>query len=123
MRLWSRNGRDWSKEFLAVTEALRALRVEEIVLDGEAMAHCPDGLPDFHGLRSEEGGAAVCLFAAAQGICVVGRRNAGRRQIWESNLSATWRTRTNFASSRTAERNAQHADKACRGELDLHVAV
>jgi ATP dependent DNA ligase domain len=63
VRLWSRNGRDWSREFLAVTEALRALRVEEIVLDGEAMAHCKDGLPDFHGLRAEEGGAGACLFA------------------------------------------------------------
>ena len=63
MRLWSRNGRDWSREFLAVTEALAALRVDDIALDGEAMAHCRDGLPDFHGLRSEEGGAAACLFA------------------------------------------------------------
>jgi ATP-dependent DNA ligase len=60
VRLWSRNGRDWSREFLAVAEALRALREEEIVLDGEAMAHCKDGLPDFHGLRSGEGGAAAC---------------------------------------------------------------
>ncbi len=24
VRLWSRNGRDWSKEFLAVTDALKA---------------------------------------------------------------------------------------------------
>ena len=31
------------------------------MLDGEAMAHCKDGLPDF--LRSEDGGAAACLFA------------------------------------------------------------
>jgi bifunctional non-homologous end joining protein LigD len=37
--------------------------VKEIVLDGEAMAHCKDGLPDFFSLRSEEGGAAACLFA------------------------------------------------------------
>jgi ATP-dependent DNA ligase len=29
----------------------------------EAKAHCKDGLPDFHGLRSEDGGAAACLFA------------------------------------------------------------
>jgi hypothetical protein len=27
------------------------------------MAHCPHGLPDFHGLRSGDGGAAACLFA------------------------------------------------------------
>jgi bifunctional non-homologous end joining protein LigD len=45
------------------SEALRGLEVKEIVLDGEAMAHCKDGLPDFHGLRSDEGGAAACLFA------------------------------------------------------------
>jgi bifunctional non-homologous end joining protein LigD len=31
--------------------------------DDEGMAHCKDGLPDFHGLRSDEGGAAACLFA------------------------------------------------------------
>ena len=30
---------------------------------GEACAHCPDGLPDFHGLRSEGGSASACLFA------------------------------------------------------------
>ena len=35
----------------------------EIVLDGEAMAHCKDGWPDFHGLRSVGGGAGACLFA------------------------------------------------------------
>ena len=46
VRLWSRNGRDWSREFLAVTEALSVLRVEERALDGEAMAHSKDGLPD-----------------------------------------------------------------------------
>jgi hypothetical protein len=34
-----------------------------IILDGEAMAHCKDGLPDFHGLRSGDGGAGACLFA------------------------------------------------------------
>ena len=55
VRLWSRNGRDWSKEFLAVTEALRRLRADDIVLDA-AMAHCREGLPDFHGLRSETAG-------------------------------------------------------------------
>jgi len=63
VRLWSRNGRDWSKEFLAVTEAVAALKVDEIVLDGEAMAHCKEGWPDFHGLGSEDRGATACLFA------------------------------------------------------------
>jgi hypothetical protein len=26
VRLWSRNGRDWSREFVVVTEAIRALK-------------------------------------------------------------------------------------------------
>jgi hypothetical protein len=30
-----------------VSAALRALQVKEIVLDGEAMARCKAGLPDF----------------------------------------------------------------------------
>src|SRR5687768_10519806 len=56
VRLWSRNGRDWSRQFVAVTEALAALGADELVIDGEACAHCPDGLPDFHRLRSDSGG-------------------------------------------------------------------
>jgi bifunctional non-homologous end joining protein LigD len=63
VRLWSRNGRDWSREFLAVTEGVAALKVDEIVIDGEAMAHCKDGWPDFNGLQSVDGGAGACLFA------------------------------------------------------------
>ena len=63
VRLWSRNGRDWSKEFLAGTDALLALKPQDIVLHGEAMVHCKNGLPDFFGLRSEDGGARACLFA------------------------------------------------------------
>jgi bifunctional non-homologous end joining protein LigD len=27
------------------------------------MAHCKDGFPNFHGLRSLDGGAGACLFA------------------------------------------------------------
>src|SRR5688572_26661291 len=50
VRLWSRNGRDWSAEFVAITEAMRALPFKRIMLDGEAVAHCLKGLPDFHRL-------------------------------------------------------------------------
>jgi bifunctional non-homologous end joining protein LigD len=62
VRLWSRNGRDWSREFAAIAECLGAVEADELVIDGEACAHCPEGLPDFHGLRSD-GGASACLFA------------------------------------------------------------
>jgi len=52
VRLWSRHGRNWSAEFVAITAALMALPFTRIVLDGEAVAHCPKGLPDFHALLS-----------------------------------------------------------------------
>ena len=46
VRLWSRNGLDWSRNMTAIAEALKALPVERVVLDGEAVAHCADGFPD-----------------------------------------------------------------------------
>ena len=38
VRLWSRNGCDWSAEFVAITTAIMALPVTRIVLNGEAVA-------------------------------------------------------------------------------------
>jgi bifunctional non-homologous end joining protein LigD len=62
VRLWSRNARDWSVEFRAIAEAVRALPFSGVVLDGEAVAHCDEGLPDFHGLLGD-GAASACLYA------------------------------------------------------------
>jgi bifunctional non-homologous end joining protein LigD len=62
VRLWSRNGRDWSVEFVVIVAALRDLP-GSFVLDGEAVAHCPEGLPDFHRLLSDEGQKSACLYA------------------------------------------------------------
>src|SRR5215218_10628985 len=39
VRLWSRNGREWSAEFVAITKALRALPFRRVMLDGEAVSH------------------------------------------------------------------------------------
>ena len=34
-----------------------------LVLHGEAVAHCSEGLPDFHGLLGREGQRTACLYA------------------------------------------------------------
>jgi bifunctional non-homologous end joining protein LigD len=82
VRLWSRNGRDWSAEFVAITAPVRALPFKRIMIDGEAVAHCLDGLPDFHGLLGD-GQASACLYAFdlllletqdVRGIELIGRR-------------------------------------------------
>jgi hypothetical protein len=63
VHLWSRNGRDWSVEFAAITAAILAMPVTRMVLDGEAVAHCPEGLPDFNALLGRHGCPTVCLYA------------------------------------------------------------
>lgn len=45
---------------VAITGAMR--RLPDCVLDGEAVAHCLEGLPDFHALRGD-GCATACLYA------------------------------------------------------------
>src|SRR5829696_5269428 len=62
VRLWSRNGWDWSREFVAITEAMRSLPLKRVMLDGEAVAHCLEGLPHFHKLLGD-GQASACLYA------------------------------------------------------------
>ena len=62
VRLWSRDCRNWAGEFVAITEAMRGLPLKRIIIDGEAVAHCPEGLPDFHRLLGD-GQASACLYA------------------------------------------------------------
>jgi ATP-dependent DNA ligase len=40
---------------------LRALPADAVI-DGEVVAHCSEGLPDFHRLNSRDGGATACLY-------------------------------------------------------------
>ena len=41
---------------------MKALPVSSVILDGEAVAHCPKGLPDFHGLLGD-GASSTCFYA------------------------------------------------------------
>ncbi len=67
---------------MAIAEAMQALPFERVMLDGEAVAHCMDGLPDFHGLLGDRQDAACIyafdlLFLDAQdlrGVELIGRR-------------------------------------------------
>src|SRR5215203_3250910 len=83
VHLWSRNGRDRSGDFVAIADAVRALPASRIVLDGEAIAHCLEGLPHFNRLLSSDGKASACLYAFdllwleaqdLRGVELIGRR-------------------------------------------------
>ena len=52
VRLWTRNGHDWSDRFPLITEAALRNRNSSFVLDGEAVLLGVDGRSDFNGLHS-----------------------------------------------------------------------
>ena len=63
LRLWSRNGRSWTEAFAAITNAIRALPTDSVIIDGEAVCLREDGSPDFNTLRSQRTCKAARLMA------------------------------------------------------------
>lgn len=51
--VFSRNGHDWTHNFARLARELAALRVRELVIDGEAVVLLPSGVSDYHRLREE----------------------------------------------------------------------
>jgi bifunctional non-homologous end joining protein LigD len=62
VRLWSRHGRDWTRAFRGIDQAVGALPFQSCVLDGEALAHDAAGWPRFHALRWSVYREAACLM-------------------------------------------------------------
>ena len=54
VRLFTRNGHDWSGRFPLITEAALRNRNSSFVLDGEAVLLGVDGISDFNGLHSRK---------------------------------------------------------------------
>jgi bifunctional non-homologous end joining protein LigD len=61
VNLWSRYATDYSDTFSRTAEAVRALPVDRVVLDGEAVVFRPDGHSDFVALRTNRGAAQASL--------------------------------------------------------------
>jgi len=52
VRLFTRNGHDWTSRYPLIVEAARRIRTSQFVLDGEAVLLGVDGISDFDGLYS-----------------------------------------------------------------------
>lgn len=63
IRLFTRNGQDWSGRFLLITEAALRNRRTSFVLDGEAGLLGVDGRSDFNRLHSRKHDAEVEFYA------------------------------------------------------------
>jgi bifunctional non-homologous end joining protein LigD len=55
VRVLSRNGRDWTNRVPMIAEALAALKLKSVTIDGEGVVCRPDGVSDFDRLRSAVG--------------------------------------------------------------------
>jgi bifunctional non-homologous end joining protein LigD len=63
VRLITREGYDWTKRYLWITEAARKIRQKRFVIDGEAVILGIDGVSDFNGLHSDKHNDEVQLCA------------------------------------------------------------
>ena len=63
VRLWTRNGHDWSDRFPLVSEAALRNRNSSFVIDGEAVLLDIDGRSDFNGLHSRKHDDEVEFYA------------------------------------------------------------
>ena len=63
MRLFTRNGHDWSDRYPLIAEAARRIRTDQFVLDGEAVLLGVDGTSDFDGLYGGKHNDEIQLYA------------------------------------------------------------
>jgi bifunctional non-homologous end joining protein LigD len=63
VRLWTRNGHNWTDRFPLITEAALRNRNTSFVIDGEAVLLGVDGRSDFNGLHSRKHDAEVQFYA------------------------------------------------------------
>jgi bifunctional non-homologous end joining protein LigD len=64
VRLFSRNGNEWTRRYPWIVEAARKIRQQRFVLDGEAVVLGVDGIADFNALHSRQHDEEVqfCAF-------------------------------------------------------------
>ncbi|MCA6108083.1 ATP-dependent DNA ligase [Bradyrhizobium cenepequi] len=63
VRLWTRNGYDWSERFPLIREAALRNQQDSFVVDGEAVLLGEDGRSDFDGLHSRQYDDEVHFYA------------------------------------------------------------
>jgi bifunctional non-homologous end joining protein LigD len=63
VRLFTRNGHDWTDRYPLIVQAARRIHVNSFVLDGEAVLIGGDGRSDFDGLHSRKHNDEVQFYA------------------------------------------------------------
>ena len=113
VRVFSRQGIDWTDRVPLIADALQALRVKSVVVDGEGVVCRPDGVSDFDLLRAGSRKAFLYAFDLLEldGIDL-------RREPWETRRA---RLASLLRKAREGVRLCEHIDGA-EGEMVFHHA-
>ena len=108
VRLFTRNGHDWSDRFPLIIEAALAQPQLSFVIDGEAVLLGVDGRSDFNGLHSRKHDAEVEFYLSwsAMARIFAGCRSAMRKTTWPgcwrgASTASAWRRSRQARSART----------------------
>jgi bifunctional non-homologous end joining protein LigD len=63
VRLYSRNGNNWTARLPAIAAAVQRIKAKSFTIDGEAVVVGPDGLSRFDELRRREAAHKAILYA------------------------------------------------------------
>lgn len=63
VRLFTRNGHDWTDRYPLIAETAMRIRAKQFVLDGEAVLLGVDGISDFDGIMSRQHDDEIQLYA------------------------------------------------------------
>ena len=85
------------------------------MFDGEAVAHCLEGLPHFHKLFSHDGQVAACLYAFdllwleaqdVRGLELIGRRRMRQKALRKAAPRCVFQSTWQAATARAMFRHA-----------------
>jgi bifunctional non-homologous end joining protein LigD len=91
VRLFTRNGHDWTDRYPLIVEAALKNRSSSFVIDGEAVLVGVDGVSDFDGLHSRKFDAEVQLYALAR-ICSGKPASSSSRGLVSKHRGRAYRT-------------------------------
>ena len=113
VRLYTRNGYDWTSRYPLIVEAAHRIRTKQFVLDGEAVLLGVDGISDFDGLYSGQHDEEIQLYAfdiltlmatiSGSCPCTFGRPTSPASWLGAQTAS-TWRPSNRAGSGRTCSR-------------------
>jgi bifunctional non-homologous end joining protein LigD len=132
VRVFTRNGYDWSDRYPGIIRAATNLRCKSAIIDGEAVVQNANGVSDFEGLQSAIGSRSqnIILYAFdllhLEGHDIRHRRLTERRSMLQHLLGGDAESSIQFSEEFTGDGAAFFkacADSDLEGMVSKHAAA